>query len=363
MPKVSVVMPIYNAGRYLRESLDSVVGQTLTDIEIVCVDDGSTDASLDVIREYAARDQRIVVLTGPNAGYGAAMNKGIAAATGDYVGIVEPDDWVDPEMFERLWVPAVEHDCEVVKSDFLPFTGEGDTYRDQWYEICPDKGFYGKVLDPVRSNALFYAMMMSWTGIYRRSFLERHDIRHNETPGAAFQDNGFWIQVFAQARRVWFVNEAHYHYRTDNAASSIRSMDAALRIAHEFAFMRTFLERDPVRWERLKHVFGYYYFDNLLARLSHVEGEAQTEFKRFMATELKRYHEAGEVDFNWFPDYMNGEFFLIMLDPDAYVPSDHVSVEGDAWAEMAARHERTEALRLSNSPWHVVRTYVDAIVD
>lgn len=363
MPKVSVVMPIYNAGRYLRESLDSVVGQTLTDIEIVCVDDGSTDSSLDVIREYAARDQRFVVLTGPNAGYGAAMNKGIAAATGDYVGIVEPDDWVEPDMFETLWRVASDHACDVVKSDFLPFTGEGDSYRDKWYEICPDKGFYGKVLDPLRSNALFYAMMMSWTGIYRRSFLLSHDIRHNETPGAAFQDNGFWIQVFAQARRVWFVNRAFYHYRTDNAASSIRSMDAAMRIAHEFAFMRTFLEKNPARWERLKFVFGYYYFDNLLARLEQVEGEAQTEFKRFMADELKRYWKAGEVDFTWFPDYMNGEFMLIALDPDAYVPSDHVSVTGDAWAEMAARHERTEALRLSNSPWHVVRTYVDAIVD
>ena len=363
MPKVSVVMPIYNAECYLRESLDSVVAQTLQDIEIVCVDDGSTDSSLEIIREYAACDQRFVVLTGPNAGYGAAMNKGIDAATGDFIGIVEPDDWVEPDMFETLWHVASDHACDVVKSDFLPFTGEGDTYHDEWYEICPDKGFYGKVLDPLRSNALFYAMMMSWTGIYRRSFLTGHDIRHNETPGAAFQDNGFWIQVFAQARRVWFVNRAFYHYRTDNAASSIRSMDAAMRIAHEFAFMRIFLEKNPARWDRLKHVFGYYYFDNLLARLEQVEGEAQTEFKRFMAAELKKYYEAGEVDFTWFPDYMNGEFFLIMLDPDAYVPADHVSVTGDAWAEMAARHGRTEALRLSNSPWHVVRTYVDAIVE
>ena len=83
MPKVSVVMPIYNAGRFLCVALDSVVAQTLADIEIVCVDDGSTDSSLEVIREYAARDPRIVVITGPNAGYGATMNKGIAAATGD----------------------------------------------------------------------------------------------------------------------------------------------------------------------------------------------------------------------------------------------------------------------------------------
>ena len=363
MPKVSVVMPVYNTERYLDESLSSVRAQTLADIEIICVDDGSTDSSPAILARHAAEDPHIRVLTGPNAGYGAAMNKGIAAATGDYIGVVEPDDWVDPEMFEHLWEPAVAHDCDVVKSDFLPFTGSGDTYRDEWYEICPDKGFYGKVLDPQRSNALFYAMMMTWTGVYRRSFLEEHGIRHNETPGAAFQDNGFWIQVFSQARRVWFVNEAHYHYRTDNAASSIRSMDAALKIAREFAFMRAFLEEDPERWERLKHVFGYFYFDNLLARLEQVEGEAQVQFKRFMAEELKRYWKAGEVDFTWFPDYMNGEFMLIALDPDSYDPADHVSVTGDAWAEMAGRHGRTEALRLSNSPYKVVSQWPACVVE
>lgn len=365
MPRVSVVMPIYNAEKYLREALDSVVAQSLTDIEIVCVDDGSTDSSLSIIREYAARDSRIRIITEPNAGYGAAMNKGVDAATGDFIGIVEPDDWVEPQMFERLWKIASKHCCDVVKGDFLPFTGsrEDGTYSDQWYEICPGKCFYGKLLDPSRSEALFYAMMMSWTGIYKRSFLEEHAIRHNESPGASFQDNGFWMQVFCQARRVWFVNEAFYHYRTDNAASSINSMEAAMRIAGEFRFMRTFLEQDPERWERLKYIYSYFYFDNLLARLSHVAGEAQTEFKRFMAAELERYLEAGEVDFSFFPDYMNGEFFLIMLDPDGYRPEEHVSVEADAWGEMAGRHERTEILRLSNSPYKVVSRWERCVID
>ena len=365
MPKVSVVMPVYNAEKYLRESLESVMRQTLSDIEIVCVDDGSTDSSLDIIREYAALDQRIRIITGPNAGYGAAMNKGIAAATGTYIGVVEPDDWVEPQMFERLWSIANAHACDVVKGDFLPFTGsrEDGTYTDQWYEICPDKGFYGKLLDPSKGEALFYAMMMTWTGVYKRSFLENCRIRHNESPGASFQDNGFWIQVFSQARRVWFVNEAFYHYRTDNAASSVKSMDAAMRIVGEYRFMRTWLEQEPARWERLKHIFGYFYFDNLLARLSHITGDAQTEFKRFMASELKGYLDAGEVNFSYFPDYMNGEFFLIMLEPEAYKPEEHVSVEADAWAEMAGRHGRTEALRLSNSPYRIVSQWKQCVVD
>ena len=363
MPKVSVIMPIYNAERYLRAALDSVVSQTLNEIEIICVDDGSSDSSLKILSEYAARDPRVRVITGPNGGYGVAMNKGIDAAIGDFIGIVEPDDFVEPEMFERLVTAAIEHNCDVVKSDFLPFTGQGHTYQDQWYEICPDKGFYGKVLDPERSNAIFFAMMMSWTGIYARSFIQGNNIRHNETSGASFQDNGFWMQVFAQAHRVFFVNEAYYHYRTDNPSSSIRSMEAALKIAREYEFIRTFLEADPRRWSRLKYVFGYFYFDNLLARLEQVEGTAQMEFKRFMAKELKRYRAAGEVDFSWFPDYMNGQFMLIAEDPDSYNPDEHISVTQNAWAEMAGRHNRTEALRFSNSPYKVVCDYVSAIVE
>ena len=293
------------------------------------------------------------------------MNKGIAACTGDYVGLVEPDDFVDDVMFEHLYETAVAHDCDVVKGDFLPFTGSraDGTYSDQWYEICPGKVYYDKLFDATKGEALFYVMMMTWEGIYRRSFLEENGIRHNETPGASFQDNGFWMQVFTNARRCWFINEAHYHYRTDNAASSINSMVAARRIIGEFEFVRAYLEEDSARWERCKNVFGYFYFDNLLARLSHIEGEAQVEFKRFMASELRKYHAAGEVDFNYFPDYMNGEFALIALDPDAYDPSEHVSVEFDAWTEMGERHGREEILRLSNSPYRVTSTWKQCLVE
>ena len=110
MKKVSIILPIYNVSQYLRECLDSVIGQTLQDIEILCVNDGSTDDSLDIIREYAARDPRIVVITGPNGGYGKAMNKGLDRATGEYIGIVEPDDYVVPEMFGELYSVAKEHD-------------------------------------------------------------------------------------------------------------------------------------------------------------------------------------------------------------------------------------------------------------
>ena len=92
-------MPIYNAEPFLRQALDSVVGQTLKDIEIVCVNDGSKDSSLSILEEYAAKDSRIKIIDGPNGGYGHAMNTGMASATGEYIGILEPDDYLISDMY------------------------------------------------------------------------------------------------------------------------------------------------------------------------------------------------------------------------------------------------------------------------
>lgn len=362
-PVLTVIMPVYNALPYLETSIESVLAQTLADIEILCIDDGSTDGSSDVLARYAADDPRIRIITKPNAGYGAAVNDGIDAARGTYVGIVEPDDFIEPDMYKHLTDIANKHDCDVVKSDFLPFTGENETYEDAWYEIAPCKDYYGKVFDSTKGESLFYVMMMNWTGIYRRDFLRKHKVRHNESPGAAFQDNGFWFQVFTFAKRVFVTNRAFYHYRTDNASSSINSTTVAHRITGEYAFIRRFLEADPKRWERLQYIYGYFYFDNLLARLSHLEGDALCEFKRFMARELETALDADELDLGYFPDYMVEEFMLIMKDPDAYDPAEHVSVEENAWTEMAGRRGRTGLLKDSNSPYEITSRWRECLAE
>lgn len=102
-PAVSIVIPCYNVEAYLPEVLDSVLGQTLENIEAICVNDGSTDGTLDVIKSYAARDSRIVIIDKPNGGYGHSMNKGMDMATGEYIGIVESDDYILPTMYEKLY--------------------------------------------------------------------------------------------------------------------------------------------------------------------------------------------------------------------------------------------------------------------
>ena len=126
--KVSIVLPIYNAEPYLRECLDSCIHQTLEDIEIICVNDGSTDNSLKIIKEYADKDIRIRYIDKPNAGYGQTMNCGMALASGEYIGIVEPDDFIKLDMYETLYKKAKSENFDIVKSDYCTFDKKSSQY-------------------------------------------------------------------------------------------------------------------------------------------------------------------------------------------------------------------------------------------
>ena len=117
-PRISIIIPVYNAEEYLRQCLDSVTNQTMREIEIIIANDGSTDASMDIITEYATKDRRIKVIDKPNAGYGHTMNVGIAAAHSEYIGIVESDDFIETNMFETLYSTAKENNADIVKSNF-----------------------------------------------------------------------------------------------------------------------------------------------------------------------------------------------------------------------------------------------------
>ena len=109
MPKVSIIVPTYNVENYLRECMDSIVGQTLKDIEIICINDGSTDGSLEILKNYAAKDPRIIIVDKKNEGYGVGMNIGLERASGEYIGIVEPDDFVPDNMYEDLYNLSLIH--------------------------------------------------------------------------------------------------------------------------------------------------------------------------------------------------------------------------------------------------------------
>ena len=148
MAKVSIIVPTYNVEQYLVECMESIVNQTLQDIEIICVDDGSTDNSGKILDDYAQKDNRIKVIHKQNEGYGKAMNIGLDTATGEYIGIVEPDDYVALDMYESLYKIAKENDVDFVKADYQSFIGEKEERTFYYVKLYNgEKNYYNKVIN------------------------------------------------------------------------------------------------------------------------------------------------------------------------------------------------------------------------
>lgn len=296
MKKVSIILPIYNVSEYLRECLDSVTGQTLKDIEIICVNDGSTDDSLDIINAYAARDARIVVITGPNGGYGKAMNKGLDRATGAYIGIVEPDDYVSAEMFEALYQTASVNDLDVVKADFYRFTRNAAGEESLQYELLDEtKTRYGELLCPARDPSCLRFTLNTWAGIYRREFLKKHRIRHNETPGASFQDNGFYFQTMVFAERAMIVNTPYYRNRRDNPNSSVSSKEKVYCMNIEYDHIRDLLMRDREVWERFQYMYWWKKYHNYWFTYNRIADGYKDQYMDRMRQEFKRAMQLGQL--------------------------------------------------------------------
>ena len=321
MPKISVVVPVYNVEGYLRECLDSVINQTLTDLEIICVDDGSTDSSLSILREYSERDPRVRVITKSNAGYGNTMNVGFDAAEGEYIGIVESDDYVDENMFSDLYSIAKKYDADIVKSNFYEFTTP--KIEREKYVITPtDKRFFNTPLNSREHPFVFDFILNTWTGIYRRDFIKENGIRHNETPGASYQDNGFSFQTIALAKSIIFSDGAYYHYRQDNPNSSINSRGKVFCMCEEYDFIRRFV--DKIGEDRLLLPYHSRRFYNYLYSYRRIASCYKLEFLKRFSDEFREDFEKCEFDARLLP---KDDFLMlreIMDDPVEFYYRDNV---------------------------------------
>lgn len=215
MVKVSVIIPVYNTERYLKQCLDSVLTQTLKEIEIICVDDGSTDSSPDILKDYAGRDQRIRFIQKKNGGVVSARKAGIETAAGKYLGFMDSDDWVEPEIYEKLYGYGVEYQADLVSSGYFL---EGN-YTTVHYDDIPP-GFYdGLKMDVLRENTI-YNMETREVGIRGslccKLFLAEPLRRvHAQIPNdlSMSEDKMCVLSYLLDSTRVYIAKEAFYHYR------------------------------------------------------------------------------------------------------------------------------------------------------
>ncbi|MCI9442264.1 MAG: glycosyltransferase [Ruminococcus sp.] len=299
--KVSVVMPMKNVKRYIRECMDSVVNQTLKEIEVICVDAYSTDGSREIVEEYAHKDKRVRLINDNRGSTGYSNNIGIRLASGKYVAILETDDHIAPSMYETLYSIGEKENCDVVRADYKVFWGDGDQRVFLDKPIVCEQDMYGKILSAKQDKKIFLNDMSTWAGIYRRSFLLENDIWHNETPGASYQDNGFWFQVTAAAGRIHYVPVSGYRYRLDNPGSSVHNPEKTFAICDEFGFIRKNLEKKGM-FEDYCFVFVYMKYIRYISSFYRLHAELKMRFLERFSGEMKAHQEQKEIDWELFSE-------------------------------------------------------------
>ena len=244
--KVSVIIPVYNVEKYLRACLDSVVNQTLRDIEIICVDDGSTDGSGAILDEYAEKDSRVKAIHQPNAGAGAARNVGLARATGEYLFFCDPDDWAEPEMLERMYAEASAAKADVLLTGRVVELGDGECIRVTLRKALEQfaEPFEGCAL----GDWLFRAVKPSlWDKLFRLDWIRRESVGFQ-----AIRNHNDWFftySVVSSAVRIATLEGAFYHYR-NNREGSLQSSKGS----SEFFWFEA-IDAIAMRW-KAKGVYG-----------------------------------------------------------------------------------------------------------
>ena len=212
MPKVSVIIPVYNVEKYLSECLDSVINQTLKDIEIICIDDSSTDNSLSILEKYAKKDKRIKVIKQKNLGAGVARNRGLEVAKGEYIGFVDSDDYVDLDFFKKLY-----NKSKINKYDFI----KGDLK--QLYQKKQKIKFTNTNLKIAKASKItkipYKNLASSWLSIiYRKDLIDKYNIKFANIRW--LEDVTFLYKFVSIANNFVLVNDAYYTYRLRENSTS-----------------------------------------------------------------------------------------------------------------------------------------------
>ena len=297
MPKLSILVPIFNVEKYLDECLNSLAKQTLKDVEVICINDGSTDGSSNILQRYAKKYTNFTVINKKNSGYGDSMNQGLKKATGEYIGIVESDDFIEPNAFEELYKLATKTSADIVKANYFYHSEAGD----EIHEVVKNQKL-NTSLSISDNPSILLEEPGIWSAIYRRDFLNKNKIRFRTTPGASYQDTGFHFKSFCAAKRIVYTKKAYLHYRTDNANSSVKSLEKVNYIVGEYAEIEKYIGNLDLSKEAIYTLqvakFGAYHWN-----LQRLPKTLAVKFAKTIKAEFKTTRESDLLQKKYFPSH------------------------------------------------------------
>lgn len=246
--EISVIVPVYNVEDYLEECLESLVNQTFKDMEIICVNDGSTDNSGEILKKY---EDRVTVITQENQGLSGARNSGVRAAQGKYIGFVDSDDWVDKDFYEKLYNAITETNSDIAAASII--RGE-NKYRVKYFS----QNVYTNLADKLTVCGLPKSCYV-WNKIYKSELIKSSEFKQ----GVYYEDVIWTPNILKSANSVVTVPETEYHYRrnSNSIVKSIQSEQKQLDLYNARVFLADFFEENNVpmskKYKRITYKIYY----------------------------------------------------------------------------------------------------------
>ncbi|WCF07931.1 glycosyltransferase [Paenibacillus thiaminolyticus] len=301
MASVSVIVPVYNVEAYLRRCLDSLVMQTLEDIEIIVVNDASPDRSIEIMKEYQHKypDKITVIDSNVNLRQGGARNLGIRASRSEYIGFVDSDDWVDVNMYEQLYTTAIEKDADVVSCNMIRVLNEEECFPFYQRDLSAITG----TLDAGKREEIMLngASPGVVSKIYRKNLIYDHDIWFPER--LFYEDNLWGALIFLYARNYYHLNEAfyYYYYNDNSTVASIESMHHFDRLVIETMKLDEYRKRGF--YEQYKDAIEYSFIQLYYINSLHLA------FTRFNRPPFTKVFEMRKYMKDHFPNYRHNKYF------------------------------------------------------
>lgn len=230
MPKISVIIPVYNAAEYISESVTSILQQSYSDIQVICVDDGSKDDSGAILDKLAAQDNRLVVIHQQNAGVSASRNNALKVATGEYVMFVDADDWLDLDSLERTLAYDLKHDLDICAFSYISEHGklsmkralfEEDKVMDEAETINMARRIIGPIGEELKQPLMLDSYGTIWAKLYKKSVIDGIRFVNLKEIGTA-EDSYFNMHAYKRAKKVGYLHQFFYHYRKTNTGAETK---------------------------------------------------------------------------------------------------------------------------------------------
>ena len=292
---ISVIVPVYNVERYIRQCVESILEQTYADLEIILVDDGSTDGSGSICDEYKLKDDRVVVIHKCNGGLSDARNAGLDIARGEYIGFVDSDDYIEPDMYEVLYKNCERYAADLATARFVKFNTQGEDRKNFTENI--------EVFSREEMLRLFivgdrrYEITMSvWDRLYKRELIS--DLRF--PVGKCYEDIVFSTKVIEKSKINVYIDRALYHYRLREDSISGEDFNdynrAPLRIITDLIpeLERRILFLDEKGEKELADECRYQYIDNMFKYLTLFKWDSNTD--EILKNKISNYCEQVKLD-------------------------------------------------------------------